>query len=298
MHLSSVNVTPHPETGTIVDSPLCVIGAPRSGTTWLQRMLITHPHVCGGQESNFFQHFGPILRTVHRERNTTGRPVGLLAYLTYDEIHLDILNLWRKLMRPTVQSHASPRLLLEKTPQHARYVPEIARLLPGARFIHLIRDSRAVVASTLAASKDWGSDWAPRNAWEAAISWSKHVGDARQAAKALPSNAYHELRYEDLTRDTLTALTQVVRFANLPCDDAALRHMIESNSLENQRSGRGAAIPLRGEFSGRADTEPTNFVRRGSTEGWKQDLSLKDRFVVWRYTRRLMKDCGYGSIRP
>src|SRR5687768_17973655 len=44
------------------DAPVFVIGSPRSGTTWVQRLLVAHPAVCGGQESHFFAAFGPPLR--------------------------------------------------------------------------------------------------------------------------------------------------------------------------------------------------------------------------------------------
>ncbi len=41
-------------------------------------------------------------------------------------------------------------------------LPEILQLLPDAKVIHIVRDSRAVVASLLAASQGWGSEWGQR----------------------------------------------------------------------------------------------------------------------------------------
>ena len=38
-----------------------VVGAQRSGTTWLQRLLLEDPRCCGGQEAHFFATFGRVL---------------------------------------------------------------------------------------------------------------------------------------------------------------------------------------------------------------------------------------------
>src|SRR5205085_953700 len=50
---------------------LFVVGCPRSGTTWIQRLLATHPCVRTGQESDLFDlYIGPQLRTWQHELET------------------------------------------------------------------------------------------------------------------------------------------------------------------------------------------------------------------------------------
>ena len=61
--------------------PLFIVGAPRSGTTWVQRLLLSHPAIRGGQESNFFCAFGPVLQ-MYRFGETPGRLAGLPNYWT------------------------------------------------------------------------------------------------------------------------------------------------------------------------------------------------------------------------
>ena len=47
---------------------LFVVGCPRSGTTWVQRLLATHPRIRTGQESDVFdQYIGPQLRAWEQE---------------------------------------------------------------------------------------------------------------------------------------------------------------------------------------------------------------------------------------
>lgn len=37
-----------------------IVGSPRSGTTWLQRLLATHPQIKTGQESRIFEYVGAL----------------------------------------------------------------------------------------------------------------------------------------------------------------------------------------------------------------------------------------------
>src|SRR5579872_7450610 len=68
---------------------LFVVGCPRSGTTWVQRLLATHPCIRTGQESDLFDlYVGPQLRTWQQEltADSSGRgAVGLGCYFTDDE---------------------------------------------------------------------------------------------------------------------------------------------------------------------------------------------------------------------
>ena len=71
-----------------------IVGAPRSGTTWLQRLLATHPRIRTGQESKLFRwYIAPQLRMwameTTRERNretANGRGgTGLSCYFREEE---------------------------------------------------------------------------------------------------------------------------------------------------------------------------------------------------------------------
>src|SRR5688500_4619514 len=124
--------------------------------------MLANPGVCGGPESNFFSNFAGSLRSFNKQAQMA-RAAGLANYFTADELREALRELWRKAMRLMVERAPAATVLLEKTPSHALWMPEIDELFPRCRFIHLIRDSRAVVASLLAAGRDeWGSQWAPK----------------------------------------------------------------------------------------------------------------------------------------
>ena len=91
----------------------------------------------------------------------------------------------------------------EKTPQYVKTMGKIGSILPEARFIHLIRDGRAVALSLMEVS------WGPSTVAEAAELWVELIGSARRKARRLPH--YVELRYEDLVADP-------ERAARIACD--------------------------------------------------------------------------------
>ena len=72
-----------------------VIGAPRSGTTWLQNMMGAHPEIVTPQESNLFSVYVALLRRewsrslpVSANEWQSARHNGLPAILTEEEFNL------------------------------------------------------------------------------------------------------------------------------------------------------------------------------------------------------------------
>jgi hypothetical protein len=277
----------------VVESPVLIVGAPRSGTTWLQRLLLADPRIAGGQESHFFTAFVPLLLGIDSQPRGS-RPVGLSSYWTRDDFAREVRRLWRLTMWHTVAESPRASLLLEKTPGHAFYVPEIATLLPRARFIHLVRDSRAVVASLLAAGRSpWGRTWAPRSTRDAARRWRSLAGRAHRAGLGLPPQRFLTVRYEGLRERTFEEMSRIYGWLGLDAASEALHRAIEENRFGRQAQRRGDPIPLRGELAGADPREPEGFFRHGESDRWRRDLHWHQRLVVWRITRSLMKELGY-----
>lgn len=284
---------------------LFVVGSPRSGTTWVQQLLASHPCVRTGQESDVFDlYIGPQLRAWQQELDpaSSGRGgVGLGCYFTDAEFR-DVLKAYLvRLLEPMVGQLRPGELFLEKTPSHVLYVSEIHALLPEARFIHVLRDARDTVASLLSASRSWGRSWAPRRAGNAATTWLQHVQAAQRARLMLPATHFTEVRYEQLHADGMGTLRRMVDWLGLEWSDADIEATLTRNAPEAARAGRGTPIPLGGHFgqsSGPVVKEPAGFVRRASAGGWRQDLTMIDRLAVWRVARVTMADVGYPWSAP
>src|SRR5215831_18017071 len=220
-----------------------VVGCPRSGTTWVQRLLASHPNVRTGQESDVFDiYVGPQLQAWRRELEITssGRGgVGLGCYFREDEF-LPILKRYAlDLLRPMTDQLGEGDVFVEKTPSHVLYIPEILALFPKARFVHVLRDARDTVASLLSASRSWGRSWAPRSARQATGMWVQHVEAARRARAHLGSGQFFEVRYEELHDNTPRQLRRLVDWLQLDWSEADLMHAVTANQPEAARGGGG-----------------------------------------------------------
>jgi len=124
----------------------------------------------------------------------------------------------------------------------------LASAFPDARFVHVIRDGRAVVESLLRQRfwREKGGLDAPfwkgmpqdiLQEWEdsgcdpdilAALQWRYVVQSIRADAAELPEGAFTEVRYEDFVQQPVETLASIYRFAGLSVPDLKL-HSPESS---------------------------------------------------------------------
>ena len=278
-----------------------IVGCPRSGTTWLQKLLASHPQIRSGEESHFFDmYIGPQLRSWRGQFKElsavgAGHLVGPPAYFREAEFMHIVRNYLLELLGPMVRPLGPGELFVEKTPSHVLFIPDIKQLLPDSKIIHIVRDPRDVVASLLAVSRSWGSTWAPERARIAAHVWRQHVRAAREAAKNLSADEFYEITYENLWNSTEDSLSALSGFLGLRWDRDAIRSAIEANRPEAMKSG-GTPIPVYGEVAeqiGSVAKLPQGFVRKARPHGWKRELSLLQKLRVWRVVRESMAEFGY-----
>ena len=235
-------------------SPLLIVGAPRSGTTWLQRLLLGHPACVGGQESHLLVLFDAML-TEARRKAEFDRPHGPLTMTTETAMLDSFRRMWLEILAPTLESRAEATLLVEKTPDHALHLELADRLLPRCRVIHLVRHPADVAASLVRASKTpWGRDWAPGSVDAATRRWVECVEAAESAAPRFGASRFMTMRYEDLRSEPARRLGEALEFAGLPTPGTDCARIIAAED-----AGRGAAITLRGDLGDRSLVEPEGF---------------------------------------
>jgi len=272
---------------------LFIVGCPRSGTTWLQRLLAAHPQIKTGQESRLFEYIGAQFQLWRQDMASVaviGRGgTGLACYLNEDEFVAIQKEYVASILRPMLKSLAPGQIFLEKTPAHALFIPEIVQLLPASKIIHLMRDPRDVTASLLAAAKGWGRPWAARDVKSAVEVWRRHVGAAQTAGGKIGAGQYLEIHYEDLVADTAGCLRQITGFASVSWPEAEMARAIEANSASELKQGKGTPIPIHGEHGRQPNSvvqEPKDFVRKARPGTWREDLTLRERWQLARILRK------------
>ena|SRR5579863_10518563 len=275
-----------------------VAGCPRSGTTWFQRLLATHPRMRTGQETHLFDHhIGPQIVAWESSFGDSSKPrvAGMSCYLSREEFRSILKSYLDQLLDPMLRNLSAGEMFLEKSPDNGLYLPQIFELLPQARVIYVLRDARDVVSS-LTARGAWLRTWAPSNARNAAAYWVQRIKAVRAAMPNIPAGQFHEIRYEALLESPVEVMRGTADFLGLDWELADIEKAVELNRADNARKTGGTPIPVYGDAakrSGPVVVEPRDFIRKAKAGGWKDDLSLMQKFWVWRIAHCTMAENGY-----
>jgi hypothetical protein len=238
-----------------------LVGAPRSGTTWLQLLLSRSPLVVTAQETDLFNiYLRPMVVEWNRYRET-GVPKILSEVLSDEDFRTLLRSVSAFVFAKIAQAKPSATVVLEKTPNHVNCWREMLDLWPDAHFIHIIRDPRAVVASLRFASKTWGPAWGSSRISTIAERWIRDVSDGRQIGSA--THNYQEITYQELISDGSEALMQILsRLGVRSTPDECQRYIDECN-IENLKAGKLSDAPFN-----LAKSRKYRF-RIGTTDSWR-----------------------------
>lgn len=263
-----------------------IIGAPRSGTTWLQSMLGAHPLVSTTVELTLFSRYVACwLEIWSREAKNirAGRWYQGLPYVwTEDEFHAFLREFIERVYHRVAERNPRTTHVVDKHPRYSMYVNDIDRLLPRARFIHVIRDARDVAVSMVAARER--SRFGPSTIQDAALSWKNHVMAARLASRF--RGRYLEVRYEDMLFDGPDTLKAVFDFCRLPADRADVIAIVDQHQFARMKARRQVG-------DSRASASRGHY-RKGRAGSWEDELRPINRYVVDRLAGDLLRELGYS----
>lgn len=257
-----------------------IVGAPRSGTTWLHRMIAEHQQVAAVEPELtwFSRYLAPALANFEREKQHMDKgdwQQGLPVLFTPEEMMHGLRELTGVVYERVLRTRPGATHILDKHPNYANHMDAIARVLPDARFIHIIRDGRDVAASMISAARR--EHFGAGEAAGAAADWDRFTRNAMRAGTALGPQRYMEVRYEELMRDDGTLLGGIFRFMDLPLQDGQAKGIVERNAFG--RKSFSAADPGR-----QAHPERT----------WRDRLNLHERHQFDRVAGRLLQELGYA----
>ncbi len=253
--------------------PFFLTGAPKSGTTWLGKLLDAHPEInCRGEAC--VHHFAlGLVKTVQEYRALLARRRQVVTDSNDfpDMKWSDVLTLIRTFILLRLQAIADPnkpglRFVGEKDPEHAVHFPNLDRLFPEAKFIHIIRDGRGVFISAWHHNVRAQDENLKRLGFDdflaiTAKEWAERVQAARKAALPL-GKRYFEVRYEDLVAEPTVWMKQILEFLGAEASPETIQACVEAASFEKLSQGRKAG-----------EEDKASFFRKGDPYEWKQQLT-------------------------
>ena len=304
--------------------PFFVVGHGRSGTTWSERLLNSHPEVlCKGSGMFFGRTIGLF----------EGRKTLYATLANSDELRLwhDMLpNYWGE--RPfdedvpgmvkaltdhtlkTALDKSDKRIVGDRTPHYAQFLQEIHELYPASKIIHIIRDGRDVAISNLHAfwnsARDRGG---PIDLDSEELERRDAYLEDRESFLKSGESIFTESRIKQLSSSWKRLITRArgdgqrlfgdnyleIRYERLLDEPRAeLERVFEflavdrdtrtvDQLIEENSFEKGA----RGRVRGEEDT--TSFFRKGIHGDWKNVFNDRDRRIFKEQTDNLLINLGY-----
>ncbi|MBL1233593.1 MAG: sulfotransferase [Flavobacteriales bacterium] len=258
-----------------------IVGRGRSGTTLLQNIIDANENAVLARESKIIIHlknkyFGvkefnttiieELISDLYKDRffelfwqvNPTNLIKDLKSYPS-QQLNFPVICKIIYLHFTSFFDKKEIKLIGDKNPAYAVFIPELLEVFPDAKFIHIIRDYRDNVVSN---SKAFGE----KSFGYLSYGWlvfNKKI----EAAKKIYPNKFYTLRYEDLVNFPKEKTIEICRFLNLEFNEKMLNF---STKIE--------ALPIELPNNHKNLTKPINNSQVGKYKGvlTKNELELID----------------------
>jgi len=273
----------------MIDSPIFIVGCPRSGTNLLRDLLRSHPHLAFPGESHFipelYEGYGNP-KNEREARRLAARilrvnwvrawglrldPSAFAGDRSFREVVSRIYEEWARMQNKTRWG--------DKTPHYVTKIPVLLQIFPSAKIIHIYRDGRDVALSWLRMR------FGPRNLFAAARAWKAMVSTGRRVRATSPLETYLEVRYESLLGHPQEAMKRVCMFIGEPFTEAVLRPTAARLPGRHPRliGARGPGRP------------PASEILSANVSKWKKDMSLSRRILFESVGGDLLQALGYET---
>ena len=259
-----------------------VIGAPRSGTTWLHNMIAEHSDVYSLNGSNTFLHkyILPLEEEYSKEKcyfKDQGFTRGLPSKLSQTEFEKLLSDFIRRFYEviPT-----DKEFYVEKATDITSKIRKIRKYLPNSKFIHIIRDGRNQTLSEVKLRNKYGPPFGVKDIYTGAVRWKQQIEEARINSSAFSSDVL-EIKYEDLFTNTELNLSKIFKHIGIPFDAQTLNTICSKfNYNVNPLSTPMSSLV-------NSDGKPIQV--------YENEMSLSDKALFEYFAGDLLKSLGYSD---
>lgn len=282
-----------------------IVGASRSGTTLLARILDMHPDI---YTMNELHYFGDLFEFVTNRENMADKMLIKIAsklfarykrglwndHLEENDIKSSLMLINGKtslsgselfhLFIEHVANDNSVSLVAEQTPRNIYYASDILEAYPDAKLIHIVRDPRAVIASqkkrwlrrkTLNAKNiptlEMIREWISYHPFTMTLLWKKAF---KVGPEVMRSNRYMQLRFEDLVNHPTEVIYRICDFLNV----SFVKKMLQITQLDS---------------SVRTTDNTKVGIQKTAVDSWKKVLTVGEVSFIERRLSTEMEKIGY-----
>jgi hypothetical protein len=245
-----------------------MFGSPRTGSTWLSRMMAELDNQERWHEPYVGLLFGSFIYERLEGNNKLLNNPGFIMGEPYRREWLDsIRNFVVEGAMARYPNLRDDQYLVIKEPNGSLGAPLLLEATPESRLVFLIRDPRDVVASRLNAFEkgSWSAQNRDYDTAEKLYAFTKHLAEDYFKVVSQVQRAYEAhlgkkvlVRYEDLREDAIGTLKSMYAALEIEADESRLEAAVAKHSWEQ--------IPDRDKGSGK-------FYRKATPGGWREDLS-------------------------
>lgn len=200
-------------TGFDTQSPIFVLGQPRTGTTLIERIITSHSQVHSAGE---LQQFGLAVRRLAKHKD----PRRFSKELFESALDLDYGKVGALYMDSTRRVRGDTPRFVDKLPQNYVHIPMILKALPNAKIVHLTRDPmdacfasyKQLFADAYLHSYDLEEMARHHCRYRHLMDvWRERFGDR-----------FFDISYEETVSDLEPNARALIEFLELPWEDACL----------------------------------------------------------------------------
>jgi hypothetical protein len=274
----------------VSSAPFFIVGSGRSGSTLLRVIMASHSRLSIPPETWYLLRLPDTLsfdRPLTPEE--THQVIRIMTnHYRWPDMKLDAQEFRRKVLerhnpflRDVVEIVYRAHLERDrkvrwgdKTPGYIEIVPRLAKLFPGARFIHFIRDGRDVAKSFQ--DKGWYGRWLHANARE----WIEAMDFSERWARSDVSNQILDVHYEDLVLDTEKTVRRICNFLGEEFEPQMLLWQKKADQL----------VPAR---EAHIHEKLKQMPDAANVHRWKREMSAREIFVAEAFMGDQLRARGY-----